>query len=475
MATLAGVPSSLAVVSYYPSDAGWTEMWTNWQPDLLAANFTQIAALGANTVREIIQPSAIGYPQPDPAYLARVEQFVDLAAASGLHVQLTLFDWWSAYGDVAGAETWARAILKPFVGDPRIAFVEIQNELPATSAALTWARTMIPFVRGVLAGKTPVTVSVAGIDELAKLAGGLGRVRPDFFDLHEYGGNGQAAYALFHRAKELVAPTPLWIGETGYPTANTVSGFPAVALTPSAQEAAQAHYLATVEWAAEANGLGPAGVWALDDFLPSAVPYWAGQNLAADTSFGLYRTDGTPKPAVNVVKAAFAGDPPLDLNGGFESTVTAADGSTVPAVWGPSGDGATVTTDTSVHRHGSSSVRVTATGAATGVGSLIASPSDGGVVAGDRVDVKAWARWSTPTAIAQLTLEWMNGHGTRVGQLQNFTASPAGAQAWTRMSVVATAPVGAAYALVHLTAHVTDGSVWFDDVTYAVHRSKSEV
>lgn len=474
---LVGVPSSLDVVSYYPSDAGWSEMWTDWQPTLLAANFQQIAALGANTVREIVQPSVIGYPQPSPVFLSRVRQFVDIASQNGLHVQLTLFDWWTSYADLAGAKTWARAILKPFAGDPRIAFVELQNEIPVTDAALTWARTMIPFVRGVLGGETPVTVSISGRDpttRLAELVAGLRPVRPDFFDLHFYGGSGQAAYSIFRRAKQLVAPTPLWIGETGYSTSATVSGFPAVPLTASAQDAAQAHFLATVEWAAEANGLGAAGVWALDDFLPSGVPFWSGQNLPVEMNFGLYRTDGTPKVAAQAVKASFAGHPPVDLNGGFETTVEAADGTTVPAVWGPSGDGATVASDTSVHRHGNSSVCVTATGGVAGVGSLIASPSDGGVATGDRVEVVAWTRLSTPSALSQLALEWMSSAGKRVGTLHSDTLPSTGKQGWVRASVTATAPIGAAYALIHLTAQVTDGSVWFDDVTYSVRRAKAE-
>ena len=72
----------------------------------------------------------------------------------GLHVQFTLFDWWDEYRDVAGSKRWARAVLARYVGDPRVAFVELKNEIdPADAAALAWTRALVPWLRGYLRGR----------------------------------------------------------------------------------------------------------------------------------------------------------------------------------------------------------------------------------------------------------------------------------------------------------------------------------
>ena len=111
------VPRELRVVSYFPSDAGWTQMWEPWRPQRIAADLRRLRGLNANTVRIVLPAHFLGYPQPEQRYLERLREFVGLAADRGLHVQLTLFDWWGEYRDVAGSKIWARAVLEPYVGD----------------------------------------------------------------------------------------------------------------------------------------------------------------------------------------------------------------------------------------------------------------------------------------------------------------------------------------------------------------------
>ena len=159
-------------------------MWDDFRPARLQTDFARIAALHANTVRLIVQAGTFGYPLPSLVYEAELAQAIDLAEAAGLHVQLTLFDWLGQHGlagsytDVDGSKRWAAALLAPYAGDPRIACVELQNELdPHDPAAVTWARVLLPYVQGVVRG-TPVTLSVAGADpvtELALLQRSLGR------------------------------------------------------------------------------------------------------------------------------------------------------------------------------------------------------------------------------------------------------------------------------------------------------------
>ena len=152
------VPRELRVVSYYPADAGWTRMWEPWRPERIRADLRRLRSLNANTVRIVVPAHFFGYPQPDQRRLDQLRELVDLAGNAGLHVHFTLFDWWGEYGDVAGSKEWARAVLEPYVGDPRLAFVELRNEIDTGNGeALVWAVELVPWLRNLLGRQTPVT------------------------------------------------------------------------------------------------------------------------------------------------------------------------------------------------------------------------------------------------------------------------------------------------------------------------------
>ena len=145
-------------------------MWTRFDADAIDRDFARIAGLRANTVRVIVPARAFGYPEPDPAMSARLERVVGLATDHKLRVELTLFDWWHDYGDVAGSRArWAAALLSRYAGDERIAFVELKNELqPQVPGAADWAAALIPYVRELM--QKPVTVSVPALDPARDLA-----------------------------------------------------------------------------------------------------------------------------------------------------------------------------------------------------------------------------------------------------------------------------------------------------------------
>jgi peptidoglycan/xylan/chitin deacetylase (PgdA/CDA1 family) len=123
------VPEDVRAISYFPAHGGWTLMWTRFDPEAIDRDLARVEWLRANTVRVIVPARAFGYPEPDSVMAARLERVIDLAARHGLRVQLTLFDWWHDYADVAGSRRWAAALLSRYVGDERIAFVELQNEI----------------------------------------------------------------------------------------------------------------------------------------------------------------------------------------------------------------------------------------------------------------------------------------------------------------------------------------------------------
>jgi cellulase (glycosyl hydrolase family 5) len=299
--TVASMVAALKLMNYYPADDPWGAMWSQWVPGVIDADMGKIEALGANTVRVIVQPDTFGYRVPSARYMSELTQMLSMAAAHGLKVQLTLFDVWSDYTDIAGSVVWARDLLTPFRDDPEISFVELQNEInPLNPVAMAWARAMLPVIGA--DSDLPVTVSVTGWNTAASLAQlilALGASQPDFYDLHFYG-TPPFMLSTFQSAKRMAHGQPLLIGETGYSTAAGSGGLLGSQATVADRDQDQATYFADVEQAAHEAGLPPAAPWVLDDFAPAP-----GLSASA-ASFGLYSLDGSAKPAAAVVKSAFA-------------------------------------------------------------------------------------------------------------------------------------------------------------------------
>ena len=301
-ATLESRVRDLKEVNYYPAAGGQTYMWSRFDPTAIDRDFARIRALGANTVRIFIQPSVFGFPAVRPVMADRLSEVIGLAAKHSLRVHLTLFDWWSQYTDIDGSKEWVSSLLSRYRDDPRIAVVELQNEInPQNREAVAWVTKMLPYLSTVLPG-TLRTVSTASVPPkvFALFTHELKNSPPDFWDYHYYGPPGDA-YSVLSRIKALAAPRPLFVGETGYSTDGTPGD-------QAAQEQAQAAYYRAVFTAAAALGLPTPAPWILNDFSPGAIPP---ESPAADDpaqyDFGLFQLNGTPKPAAAVVRRAFSG------------------------------------------------------------------------------------------------------------------------------------------------------------------------
>jgi hypothetical protein len=304
-------------------------------------------------------------------------------------------------------------------------------------------------------------VSVAGmtpVRELRALVAALPpRARPDFFDAHHFTGGGELAEQIFSTLRDVAAPTPLWIGELGYPTSTTHSGFAGVPLTPSAQEAAQEHYFKLCFGALARLGLPAPGIWILDDFAPDAIPQSDLSGREPEYHFGLFHEDGSAKPAAAVVRRLFAGRIGTGFNGGFEAAASAEDGAPVPAVWGSTGE-LRLARDTTVARSGAASARIV--GRPGGSGAFQITPVTAPVQSG-RAELSAWVRGKKATVRAAIV--WFDPAGRQVGQRwTSISARPR----WHRAAVVAKPPRGAAFARIVMRAHEMNGSVWLDDVAF---------
>ena len=292
----------LKEVNYYPAADGWSYMWSRFDPTAIDRDFAQIRALDANTVRIIMQVPVFGFPTVRPVMASRLSEVIALAAKHSLRVHLTLFDWWHQYADIDGSKEWVFSLLSRYRDDPRIAVVELQNEVyPQNPEVVAWVRTMLPYLSTVLPG-TLRTVSIASVppEVFALFTHELKNSPPDFWDYHYYGLPGEA-YSLLSSIKALAAPRALFIGETGY-TTDTAPG------DQAAEEQAQAAYYQAVFTAAAALGLPSPAPWTLNDFSLGAIPPISGiANEPAQYGYGLFQLNGTPKPAAAVVRTAFSG------------------------------------------------------------------------------------------------------------------------------------------------------------------------
>jgi hypothetical protein len=330
--------------------------------------------------------------------------------------------------------------------------VELKNEMnPEDSAAMAWARALLPVVRQTLPA-TPVTISVAGsagTAGLRLLREQLATAPPDYYDFHFYASSGRAL-ALIREAQAIAAPTPIVIGEVGLST--TVS-----------TEPEQAAYLARVFTAAREAGVGSVAPWTLTDFSPLAIP--VGTSVAASPAqhrYGLHRADGSRKPAATVVQDAWAGVPLSEslLNPGFESTSGLSPWQRfLPEL------GSGVQTPSVAHSGGGSAMFTNTGGTSGGMPSLRLSPIEP-VQAGQLWRVQVWAKGSMATGTNQLALSWFDVTGRYLTQTSSAPL-PAGTTSWTALSVRATAPAAAASVEIHLKSGNNTGTVWFDDMTIA--------
>jgi hypothetical protein len=457
--SVAGLLHQMKLVSYYPEDAAWTNMWTNWQPQRIDRDLCGIAGLGANTVRIIVQPQAFGFPSPAPDKVDRLSAVVGMAAAHGLRVQLTLFDWWSDYADTRGSDSWAAAILTPFRNDSRIAFCELKNEIDVGDIrALSWAGHELPEIRAAL-GSIPVTVSVSADsprEALNLLRARLRGAQPDFYDVHYYGPAG-AAYVQLSAARAAVAPVPLLVGETGASSQ--------AAQSPSG-EAFQDLYVRSVEWAAQRAGLPDAAPWMYTDLVPAAVPSGAAVP-AAQLYFGLIRANGSAKPVAGSVRTLFSGGAvPTGFGNAF-----ASGHSGVPDGWRATAQNGTAGTgqfawDSAVGHDAPGSARLGDTPAsADPVSAFFATPVVQPTRGGETFRLTAWAKGRAATGSNRVAISWFTGDGSFVGE-SDSPALPLRALTWSALSVTADTPPGAAYAQVRLQSEGNRGTVWFDDVSF---------
>lgn len=462
--------NELTVMNYYPSANAWPNMWTNWDPTTIDNDFARIASLNANTVRIIINAKAFGYPTPSQTMLDELDQVIAMADSHGLMTQLTLFDWWSSYTDITGSKTWAAAIAGRYSGDPRIAFIELQNEMkPENTTAMTWAQTMVPYLQSI-SGGIPITVSVTNgpaggpAAELGLLVSALGSAQPDFYDVHEYYGAPYEDYYQLSQAQQIAEDQglPLFVGEIGMST--NAADFTNVHIpqTQDSYEAYQDYVYRSAFNAASALNLPAPAPWILWDFAPGSLTWLP--STSDQYNFGIYRIDGTAKPAAASISSYFSnGTVDTSFNNGFEAWVSGTpDLPTLWQIYKPTLGNFAL--DHTIAHTGNASVKIwNSTTSSSGHPSFAIYPI-ATITPGNSYTASVYVRGLNATGTTQVCLSWFASNFSYISN--TCGGSLAGTTGWNQIAVTSMAPAGSAYVELFLSSASNSGTAWFDDVTF---------
>jgi endo-1,4-beta-mannosidase len=361
-------------INYWPARTAM-RWWTMFDGAETVDDFARIRAGGFDSVRvfllwEAFQPEA---DRVDHRMLARLVTVADLAHEAGLDIMPTLFtghmsgvDWipewalggmerdarfrvvsggrvvegglrnWYLDADVLRAQAlFAGRAAEALAGHQALWAWDLGNEnsncvVPADRAlARAWLSRMTSAI-GVADGAAQVTVGIhmEDLEEDRRLGPREAVDSCDFLTMHGY-----PIYARWARgdADEALVPflarVTRWLGggadvlfsEFGLPTYR--GGDPGsertrvASASPLVEEVRAAEYVRGVLPGLRRAGATGAMLWCYSDYDPGTFEHPPLDEAIHERSFGLWRADGTPKPAVEVVKA-FAGAtrlPPPDV------------------------------------------------------------------------------------------------------------------------------------------------------------------
>jgi hypothetical protein len=439
--------SALKIMNYYPSSAGWMDMWTDYSHATTVSDFAAIQSLNANTVRIIVQPSAVGYPVVNATMRANLDDMINVATSAGLKVQLTLFDMWANYSDVAGSEQWVQSLLDGETSNPAIALVELKNEMPINSTTVSWADALLPFLQTLLPG-VPRTISEPGSGGLSAIQSLLSNIPPsdlDAVDVHYYGDAALAAGEL-EQVQRMAGSLPVFIGETGISTYGTSPG-----------EEAQTRFYEVLGQTAKDLGLPPPSPWMLND-----VTQAAGENLTTQQEyFGLRRADGSWKPAALVVSQVFSGLAPRNWDGTMVNEALGL--APVLGAWTEFDPAAgTPTINRGLAYLVGQSLCFSGTGGSSAKWPSV-EQSFPVLVPNESFSVTGWIHRNAGNGYETIAIAGFNASDQFVGETDSVPA--VGSGYWQKLTVAGVVPPGITSVQVHLKAGAESGTACWSNVT----------
>ena len=306
-------------VNYWPGTTG-IQMWSRWDPQQIHKDLTRMAELGMHAHRSFLfLPDFLPTPhETNPLMLERFQQYLTLCEELGIGTFPSLFvghmsgqDWdfpwrkgenfYSDPGLLKIEERYITDVVRVGRNSPAILGWVLSNEIPvfephaSSEEVVAWAARMIHAVKQEDAIH-PVSIGDGcWAPEVSRRAFNfpLRRLAPlqDFIGLHFYPRMGNPWHQSFTAAfrLQMAAPwgKPVMIEEFGH---STTMG----------SELNQAHYYRTTLYSGLINGSVGAFNWCFSDIdLPDMPPY---NHHPFEMRFGLFRSDGTPRPAAKVMQ-----------------------------------------------------------------------------------------------------------------------------------------------------------------------------
>jgi endo-1,4-beta-mannosidase len=358
-------------INYWPARTAM-RWWTMFDEGETAEDFARIAAGGFDSVRVFLLWEAF-QPEPDrvdPLMLERLVTVANVAALAGLDLMPTLFTghmsgvgWIPAWA-LGGAErdtrfrvvsggrvvqdglrNWyldghvvqaqqllAGRVAEALAGHAALWAWDLGNEnsncvVPADrELARRWLSRMTSAIRAA-DGAAQITIGIhmEDLEEDRRLGPHEAAEACDFLTMHGY-----PIYARWARSGTDDALVPFlarvtrWLGggadvlfsEFGLPTYRTGDEASELARTtsvsPLIEEEEAAEYVGRVLPALRSTGATGAMLWCYSDYHPETFEHPPLDEAIHERSFGLWRADATPKPAVDVVRS-FAGTTRLPL------------------------------------------------------------------------------------------------------------------------------------------------------------------
>jgi len=293
--SLDGQPFVIKGVNYYPRQAPWQKFLTAADPAQMAPELDVIRQAGFNTLRVFVwyQPLFTCQPEntiPNPAAFERLDQLFALAEARQLKLIVSLNDladvtFRPLYTDWAHYDAQTAYIVRRYHHRPGLLAWDVRNDGNhdyGPDARFSEAEVMawLSHITRLIRAEDPAHPLTAGWSGDAATTAPL----VDFLSIQAWGddtGQLPARLAELRRA----SPKPIVLLAAGSPSVGE-----------GQNEATQAKQLAGAIAAARQAGVAGWVVWTAFDFEPAP-----GQAATADHSFGLWRLDLSPKPALKTL------------------------------------------------------------------------------------------------------------------------------------------------------------------------------
>ena len=267
----------LGGINYYPASAPWIDFWVRFPVEEIAADFAQIKALGANSVRIFLTRKAFEDPERREQSLRHLIVLLDLAQAHDLQVILTCFDMGVSYELVELTQSWAhlQRILDVAGQHPAVALIDLKNEPDldytrwGAARVDLWLSTLLQLAQA----RYPDLAFTVGWSN-AGAASALAE-QVDIVSFHDF----EAPYGLAERidfVRKVAGGKPIMLTEIGHSRWPSLPGRKPQADKLSAQ-------LSMLE------GLDGVLVWTLNDFdqIPDEVAGWRPWRKAMQAHYGL--------------------------------------------------------------------------------------------------------------------------------------------------------------------------------------------